>query len=219
MNASSTIRTIVITAGVTALVVTGAFSLYIQQHLTSYKQQTIAHLNELAKNFFTEAERTDRTEVTKESAAVVLDCSERAEFETLLSTLDTLSPAQQNRLLSLYPGCASYYQQVKAFHTERLGRLILEYTVTLEAYERIFARDESRHEQLSAMQTLTDKETERAGLMHQQVVVQKEIIDALVKRVNTAASVQQGQTIGLSLSQDNVTIDALRKTFSTELAH
>lgn len=208
-----------IAGGVGAVVALALLSAYIEYRLDEYKTEIHSRFTATEKTFLARAIETDRTEVIKESHGVVFDCGERARFEDLLSRLDSLSLSERTELDRLFSGCGDYYHRLKVFLVGELFILRETYALDMLHYENIFAAQENRTERLTLMSALVEEERARAGLMREQVILQKDFIAARTQpsAILAAELVTRSAELGRRLAESNTTIDRARAAFEAAL--
>ncbi|MEL6803293.1 MAG: hypothetical protein AAFO91_05825 [Bacteroidota bacterium] len=116
----------------------------------------------------------------KSIASYVRDCSSaaRAEFDSKLDRLTQLSATELERAELLFEACASYFADKKSAGVARLEAAYAAYHTTIDVYSVIDQRTHSRL-QTEDWELFIAFQGQLAELLHQQVPLQKDIIQLL----------------------------------------
>lgn len=193
-------RTTVVALLAGVLLGIGMVFLYTEHTRVAFTEKTNADLAALRTSFLTASHDAASNKVITESKDAVIDCQNRVRFENLLTRLRTLTESERVELDTTFPACAPYQASLKKFHLVRLEHIIEKYTDVL-AYRAYFVKTSTvENDVAAAMSAYLEKERIRAGLMDEQVQLQRDIIDVLHgKKIASGTSVevlaQEGSTL------------------------
>jgi len=164
------------------------------------------------------AEVTDRNGADAVVESIVKDCDieDRQRFDGLLSNLGTLIGVELVEVDQLFNACGSFFAQRKALMTARLNREFEVYSDYITLLNIVDSKSESSTYPVSTWSELVSLELQRSELSNQLVVIQKNIIQALLDRAliqseQMLTEVNNAQEIQDTLSYVGVKIDALRE--------
>lgn len=184
---------------------------YTSKELHSFQTHVQMNVETSEANLIALAETTGNARIDKVAETVIIDCSNRFTYETLLSRLDSLSQAELEQVDSLYDACSWQPPMVRALMAHRLEVALAEFETHLSLFENL---DGSQHEayNLSGWQSLVAKEKTRADLLHQQNVIQGRIIDTLVagEHEQIPGLLQEAQSINGTLNVTSIQINQER---------
>jgi hypothetical protein len=176
-------------------------------HITHNLDVQKVHLRELALI-------VDRNGADETVAQIVLDCSERTEYETLLTDLATLNKSDLVKVQGLFESCGNFYNQRKALMVMKLSLVVEQYTELTQLLEGVqHTRAESY--QLEKWIELVELEKNRSTTLHDQTAIQAHIITLLISGTSAnnkevQALVKEAQSMGELLTVNDHKIDTLR---------
>lgn len=115
-------------------------------------------------------------------AVRINDCSneDRSKFDSLLSNLKEQSRTDTLELRDLFNSCAYYYATVQTVSVAKLRREVQVYEDLLKM-SKVFNKESSKKlKNITKWKEIVQKETERANLHNELVVIQRDIIDQLL---------------------------------------
>lgn len=156
---------------------------------------------------------TDRNDADEVISKIINDCPRRAEFESLLNQLGTLSKKELVTVQNLYESCGGFYAERKAL---MVSRLVRELDVAKQLYALLVLVDGTVPEayQLEVWESLTQLEQSRSELLTNQSEIQSRIITLLISGHTVGSSdvrtlVDEAQDIAEILNVRNHEIDKL----------
>lgn len=137
------------------------------------------HIGSVKTNLVTLAETTDRNDADATTAAIIVDCPRRREFEDSLNRLATLSRRELIDAQQLFESCGSFYAARKALMVARLER---EYEVYGDYVTLLskFNENAPTETKMNDWRVLIDNEQTRSDLLTKQTAIQSEIIRLLI---------------------------------------
>ncbi|MFM2374078.1 MAG: hypothetical protein RLZZ234_73 [Candidatus Parcubacteria bacterium] len=159
-----------IVLGVCMLSLYGAYRLAAFTHAIEETERM------LVVSFIDRAAEADSVEQTAQSTTEVRDCTSRARFELLLSAPPPLRIAERTELDTLFAECAPYHAALKSYYVRELRDLAEAYASNEKIAATIRARAPRTTEVQTAFARIVKGERERAVLMEQQVLLQKELL-------------------------------------------
>jgi hypothetical protein len=164
---------------------------------------------QLEKDFIARAEQADRIEAIPESSSVVPDCTQRARFEELLSSLPTLQTRERTELDLLFASCGDYHARLKTFYAERLSSMSDRYSTMRTFHDALFSANIEEERIEEAMRTIVQGERTRASDLFSLVSLQRTMNDVYAGRstrtlaeVNTEAGVIEKRFVESDLKID-----------------
>lgn len=155
---------------------------------------------------------TDNNEADEYTSDILRDCPQRAEFESLLSGLGTASKRDLIATQQLFESCGSFYAERKAL---MVGRMEDEYRALEEATSLLTILgdlDVATRKSLRLAE-LIELERTRSALLTEQVLIQENIISALISDAGMAVvqtHVDRAHEVNKSLTILDAQIDELR---------
>jgi Na+-transporting NADH:ubiquinone oxidoreductase subunit NqrC len=181
-----------------AVVVMGVLGVRVVTALT-------ADMHEQHTAMLEQAALIDRSSATPSVRAVVRDCNaaDREQFDTLLSNLESLSPAELITIETLFLECGDYFAQTRAVMTLVLEEQLQQLRHTAQLLAAVPSAEQPS-ELITAWEELVVHEKERASLDMELVRSQRQIIAALRDGV-----AQDSEEIVRYLNEANETRESL----------
>ncbi len=200
------------------VVVGGLVYWYTSHELRSFKEQVIANVDAAEATLMELAETTGNARTDETTEMIVRDCSGRVEYETLLSSLDSLTREELLRVENLYGDCSWQPTMNRALMAHRLTVALEEFQTHLNTLSAITGSDMSEEYQLPAWRSLVEKEVRRAELLGKQNSIQGRIIDALVANEEGTIPdlLQEAQSVNGSLNVTSIQINTERAALKEE---
>jgi len=206
----------------TGLVVLGVLflgaSYYVQTQQAEYVSMMKVLIAQQETTLTSIAEVTDRNGADAVVADIIQDCEleDRKRFDELLSTLNTLNRSQLVEVDNLFNACGDFYAQRKLLMVARLGREYEVYKDYIGLLNVVDSKAQKVTYPIQKWSDLVDLEVKRSELSSNLVAIQKDIIDALLKKVSASSDemkekVAQAQVVRDNLSLVGVRIDTLRE--------
>lgn len=167
---------------------------------------------ELSAEFVALADQADRIEAIPASTDAVPDCSTRARFEELLSSLPTLPVRERAELDLLFASCGDYHARLKGFYAERLSSMNNRYRTMRALHDALFASSAEEERVARAMDAIAEGEATRAQDMFSLVSLQRAMNDVYAGRSLRALNevTDEAHTIGLRFAESDRKIDEAR---------
>jgi hypothetical protein len=161
----------------------------------------------------------DRNGADEAVANIISDCARRSEFDTLLTSLATLSRPQLLMLQNMYESCGAYYPTQKAIMVLRLEELYRYYSELSTVQSTLIANDAESEARVVEWGELVALEKTRSELLHEQNALQQSIINELIQGsrpgdATVRSSIDEAQNIAELLSVYDTRIDNLRNGLS-----
>jgi len=193
-------------------------SLYVQAQQAEYVSMMRLLVSEQETTLVSIAEVTDRNGADAIVASIVNDCvtKDRQRFDTLLGSLGELSQAELVEVNQLFGACGNFYAERKALMVARLHREFEVYEDYVRLLDVVDSRSESIVYPVAMWAELTALESQRSTLSSELVMIQKDIILALLDGVSIQSKqmlteVTKAQEAKDTLSYTGVKIDTLRE--------
>ena len=161
---------------------------------------------------------TDRNGADATVAEIIKDCAveDRQRFDTLLGNLNVLPYVQIVEVDQLFDTCGDFFAERKALMTARLSREYEVYADYITLLDIVDSRTESLSYPLNEWSQLVSLELERSNLSSTLVLIQKDIILALLAGVSIESEqmlseITKAQEVQDTLSYTGVKIDSLRE--------
>jgi hypothetical protein len=193
-------------------------SIYIQEERKEYILKTELMISKQETKLAAIAELTDRDGADAVVEAIIQDCSleNRDRFDTLLSRLSSLKGTELKEIEQLFNACGNFYAERKAVMVARFER---EFEVFLDFIDILTLVDKKADDltyNVEGWGKLVEMEKERSTLSTRLVVIQGEIIQALLKGASIASDEMQsllveGQQTKEALEKLSVEIDTQRQ--------
>lgn len=196
-----------------------AIAISLGSFIVHYKQTVIVsnlqdHLKHQTGILWELAVVTDRNGADDVISKIVADCPRRAEYESLLNELGTLSKKELVTVQNLNESCGSFFAERKALMVSKLDR---ELEIANEYAELLNTVDNKSlgSYKLDTWKDLISKEETRSSLLSDQTKIQLKIITLLISGATTSSKevrglVQEAQEIGELLNVQDHEIDTLR---------
>jgi hypothetical protein len=184
-------------------------------------QSVYAHeRTQLGATFVTLAEQADRIEAIPASGDVVRDCSERARFEELLSSIPTLTARERTELDLLFASCGDYHARLKMFYAERLLSMSERYSTMATLHDAVFKISEDERRIREAMGTVASLERSRANDLFSLVAQQRVMNDVYAGRSSKTLTdvTTEAAAIEAQFAQSDTRIDTERAFLQTMFA-
>jgi hypothetical protein len=157
---------------------------------------------------------TDRNGADEVISTIVADCPRRAEYETLLNQLGSLSKKELITVQNLYESCGNFYAERKALMVAKLERE-LAVTLQLRALLGTVRESETNEYKLEAWKELVVLEQARSVLLTEQNSIQSKIIGLLITGATSGSKevrslVSEAQSIAELLNVRDHEIDRVR---------
>ena len=193
-------------------------SLYVQAQQAEYVSMMRLLVSEQETTLVSIAEVTDRNGADAIVASIVNDCvtEDRQRFDALLGSLGELSQAELVEVNQLFGACGNFYAERKALMVARLHREFEVYEDYVRLLDVVDSRSESIVYPVAMWAELTALESQRSTLSSELVMIQKDIILALLDGVSIQSKqmlteVTKAQEAKDTLSYTGVKIDTLRE--------
>ncbi len=193
-------------------------SYYIHTKQVEYVSMMKLNIAKQEKTLATLSEITDRNGADAAVAEIIKDCDleDRQEFDELLSRLGELNNNQLRRLDLLFDACGYFYAQRKALMTARLEREFEVYNDYVSLLNIVDSKEKKISYPVEKWGELVDLEKQRSSLSSDLVLIQKNIISALLNNVSVKSEemkeqLTHAQEINDSLSLVGTKIDTLRE--------
>lgn len=155
---------------------------YVYARLDALTEAYQSEQTALEEEFIALAEQADRIEVIPESSKAVPDCSNRARFEELLSTLPSLRTSERTELDLLFASCGDYHARLKTFYAERLTSMNNRYSTARTLHDALFAAQTEEARVADAMKAIAEGERTRAQDLFTLVQLQRTMNDVYAGR-------------------------------------
>ncbi|MFT7506919.1 MAG: hypothetical protein ACI92I_000055 [Acidimicrobiales bacterium] len=193
-------------------------SLYIHTQQAEYVSTMKLLVSEQETTLISIAEVTDRNGADAVVAEIVKDCDtqDRQKFDELLGNLGTLNKAELVEVDQLFGACGDFYAERKALMVARLNREFEVYQDYVTLLDIVDSRSEQIFYPVAKWSELASFELQRSSLSSELVVIQKDIIQALLDGVSVQSAqmlseVTKAQEVNDTLSYIGVKIDAIRE--------
>jgi len=163
-----------------AIIIGSLVSSYNQNQLEKYIH---SQLDTQREEMYKLAELTDGNSADEIVRALVKDCGNRDEYETLLNKLNTLQKKDLLLLQSLSDSCGNFYTQQKSLMTMRFERELQNYLQLLETLS-VLDSDGLVEYEADTWIELVELEKTRSDLLEEQSALQIEIINNLIQGVS-----------------------------------
>lgn len=214
MKSMSMTRYIVFTL-VTASVCLFVASVYVEESQQETVLQLQLAIEDQERILQTLATLNGENRADETTEAIIRDCSveNRAQFERMLNQLESLPRTELAQMQQLFDACAGFFAERNALMVARMQR---EYEV-LEQYLTLYERLEPNATSVTDAQQwreLLILETDRSGLLREQVDIQGDIIEALQDEVRDQEAITKllvrSQQINQQVRDLNRAIDQVR---------
>lgn len=207
---------LIISAGLTlvaASLVLGALVSHIRT--LNYESQLDLELALTHKALLDLAMLTDRNGADQEIESIVLDCSIRPEYESLLVKLGSLSARELLTVQSQFENCGFFYSERKSLMVSRIVHTYSHFTSLIKLRSAFDTSFELLQLEKN-WKNLVELESKRSELLNEQTLIQQSIITLLIKGkgVNSADIVElvsQANQIGQHLIVLDHEIDETRR--------
>lgn len=153
------------------------------------------------------AETTDRNDADEVTAAIIVDCPRRDEFDTALNNLATLPRRGLIDAQQLFESCGSFYASRKALMVARLDREFEVYGDYVALLTEL-NEDAKVDAKLDDWQRLIDSEHARSELLSKQTEIQAEIIRLLIGGATASSKTVTNETgVAYELLQSLTVLD------------
>ena len=160
------------------------------ERLESYESTARVQVAEQQVLLTTIAETIARNGADAVTESIVQDCpiEDRLQFDSLLGQLDSgLAAAELRELDQLFTSCASFFAERKSLMVARFTREIEMYATQVELLDTLTVGDEYTDAQVEDWQQLLTEEQAQSEAFAELVVLQKQIIDALIAGQSAAS--------------------------------
>lgn len=193
-------------------------SLYVSAQQAEYVAQIKILIAEQETTITSLAEVTDRNGADAVVSRIIKDCAteDRQRFDVLLGSLGELSSVELKEVNQLFGSCGSFFAERKALMTARLTREYEVYVGYVELLNIVDSKAKVLEYPLTKWSELVALEAGRSTLSSELVLIQKNIILALLEGVSIQSAqmleqVTNAQEAKDTLSYTGVRIDALRE--------
>ena len=129
--------------------------------------------------------RTDKNEVDTVVSEIIVDCTNRVEFEELLVRLELLQHRDLIRVQQMLESCGPFYSQRKAVMITRLERELEALRNRVNLLSVLHPRIGDFN--LSNWEEVVSLERRRSDLLSEQVAIQREIVSFLISGKKSSA--------------------------------
>lgn len=190
----------------------GAFVSYYSKKNIETSITALAY--EYEKRLYILSEITDRNGVDDEIGTIIKNCPRQNDFESYLVRLSTLSKQELIEMQSLFDVCGVTVSQQKSLMVAKLDRELNSYRENLTLLKKLNKTDTFEVKQ-SQFSSLVQIEKERSALIHEQVILQKEIITLLIsghtaQSAEVSALLSEAQHIAKLIDESNQRADEIR---------